>query len=166
EKYIKLAFVCLLTAVGIPMILAGEEFADEHDLSPAEVKDKQVDPVNYERLRESWRQDIFNYVARLVRWRTKAQALAVNDTDFIHVDLNQGKRVIVWKRGYGEQIVVVVANFSDYCSSPTGEYIIPNWPSVGTDKQWWEVTQDRAVVNYQAGKEAIFPWEAKVYALV
>src|SRR5262245_58493796 len=28
EKPIKLAFACLLTAVGIPMILAGEEFAD------------------------------------------------------------------------------------------------------------------------------------------
>lgn len=166
EKYIKLAFVCLLTAVGIPMILAGEEFADQHDLSPEEVKDKQVDPVNYERWREPWRQDIFNYVARLISWRTKAQALAVNDTNFIHVDFNQGKRVIVWKRGYGEQIVVVVANFSDYGSPPTGEYIVPNWPSVATDKQWWEVTQDRAVANHQAGREAIFPWEAKVYALV
>ena len=32
EKRIKLAFACLLTAVGIPMILAGEEFADQHDL--------------------------------------------------------------------------------------------------------------------------------------
>ena len=32
EKRIKLAFVCLLTAVGIPQILAGDEFADEHDL--------------------------------------------------------------------------------------------------------------------------------------
>jgi hypothetical protein len=30
EKRVKLAFVCLLTAVGIPMMLAGEEFADEH----------------------------------------------------------------------------------------------------------------------------------------
>ena len=28
EKRIKLAFACLLTAVGVPMILAGEEFAD------------------------------------------------------------------------------------------------------------------------------------------
>jgi hypothetical protein len=32
EKQIKLAFACLLTAVGIPMILAGDEFADEHDI--------------------------------------------------------------------------------------------------------------------------------------
>ena len=31
-KRVKLAFACLLTAVGIPMILAGDEFADEHDI--------------------------------------------------------------------------------------------------------------------------------------
>jgi pullulanase len=31
ENWIKLAFACLLTAVGVPMILAGEEFADQHD---------------------------------------------------------------------------------------------------------------------------------------
>jgi pullulanase len=36
EKRIKLAFVCLLAAVGIPMILAGEEFADEHDFFNAD----------------------------------------------------------------------------------------------------------------------------------
>ncbi len=32
EERIKLAFACLLTAVGIPMIFAGDEFADQHDL--------------------------------------------------------------------------------------------------------------------------------------
>jgi pullulanase len=31
-RRIKLGFVCQMTAVGIPMILAGEEFGDEHDL--------------------------------------------------------------------------------------------------------------------------------------
>jgi hypothetical protein len=35
EKRMKLAFACLLTAVGLPMILAGDEFADRHDLFDA-----------------------------------------------------------------------------------------------------------------------------------
>jgi 1,4-alpha-glucan branching enzyme len=166
EKYIKLAFVCLLTAVGVPMILAGEEFADEHDLSPDEVKDKQVDPVNYQRLNDGWRKDIFNYVAKLVHWRTTAKALAVNETQFIHVDFNDGKRVLVWQRGSGEDLVVVVANFSDYSSPIFAEYIVPNWPAAVPGKQWREVTQDRVVPNDKAGKEPIFSWEAKVYALV
>ena len=46
EKQIKLAFVCLLTAVGIPMILAGEEFADQHDLPPVHPQK----PVSYTHL--------------------------------------------------------------------------------------------------------------------
>jgi hypothetical protein len=32
-------------------------------------------------------------------FRTHSAALAVNDTDFIHVDFEEGKRVLVWKRG-------------------------------------------------------------------
>ena len=81
EKRIKLAFVCLLTAVGIPMILAGEEFADQHDLfdQPGWVSQsggKQIDPVKFSRLPDRSDPDqpmrcrIFNYVARLVKLRT------------------------------------------------------------------------------------------------
>jgi len=81
EKQIKLAFVCLLTAVGVPMILAGEEFADQHDLALTE-PGKEIDPVNFDRLDEPWRKDIFQYVSRLVRFRTTSHALAVNDTEF------------------------------------------------------------------------------------
>ncbi|NJL21474.1 MAG: hypothetical protein HC895_12625 [Leptolyngbyaceae cyanobacterium SM1_3_5] len=69
EERIKLAFVCLLTAVGIPMILAGDEFADQHDLNIDQEhgNNKQVDPVNYNRMSEDWRRRVFDYVARLVR---------------------------------------------------------------------------------------------------
>lgn len=120
EKRIKLAFVCLLTAVGVPMILAGEEFADQHDLfdSQGHVTQsggKQIDPVNFSRLTDNpqgndedsrkaralaeMRRRVFAYVSRLVKFRTVDPALSVNDTDFIHVDFNNGKRVVVWKRG-------------------------------------------------------------------
>ena len=121
EKRIKLAFVCLLTAVGLPMIFAGDEFADQHDLSTGNPA-KQRDAVNFERVDEPWRQRIFSYVARLVHLRTHSDALAVNDTDFIHVDFNDGKRVLVWRRGQpgaGDD-VVVVANFSDFVSAGLG----------------------------------------------
>jgi len=49
EERIKLAFACLLTAVGIPQILAGDEFADQHDLSVGNPA-KQRDAVNYDRV--------------------------------------------------------------------------------------------------------------------
>ena len=67
EERIKLAFVCLLTAVRIPMILAGDEFADrmDNDLFSVSGDDhsfrKQVDPVNFSRLDDEWRKRVFYY---------------------------------------------------------------------------------------------------------
>lgn len=164
----KLAFVYLLTAVGIPMILAGDEFADQHDLDIVDehAEHKQVDPVNYARADEPERKKVLEYVARLVRFRTNSDALAVNETNFIHIDFNDGKRVVVWQRGnQADNLVVVVANFSDY-GSPGSEYVVPNWPSTPPDKQWREVTQDRSVPVNWIGREGIHPWEAKVYTLI
>jgi 1,4-alpha-glucan branching enzyme len=169
EPRIKLAFVCLLTAVGIPMILAGDEFADQQDLdiSDEHSSNKQIDPVNYSRLQDDWRQRIFQYVARLVRFRKSSPALAINDTRFLHVDFSEGKRVLVWQRGnQPDNLVVVVANFSDYGTPPGSEYRVPNWPATPSGKQWKEITQERIVPSDWVGREGIFPWEAKVYALV
>ena len=170
EKRIKLAFVCLLTAVGIPMIFAGEEFADQHDL-PVVHPQKQIDPVNFDRLQDPWRRRVLAHVARLVRFRTRSDALALNDTEFIHVDFAEGKRVLAWRRGRPgvDDPVVVVANFSDFETArpfdPASEYRVPNWPPTPAGRRWREITQDRDVPPEWAGREPIFPWEAKVYAL-
>jgi len=170
EERIKLAFACLLTAVGVPMIFAGDEFADQHDLSVSHPP-KQRDAVNYERLEEPFRRRVFDYVARLVKFRTSEEALSGNDTDFIHVDFAEGKRVVVWHRGRAGSAsqVVVVANFSDFVTasagSPSAEYRVPNWPATPPGKKWREITQARDVPDDWVGREPIFAWEAKIYAL-
>lgn len=171
EERIKLAFACLLTAVGIPMVFAGDEFADRHDL---EVKHppKQRDPVNFGRLADPFRRRVFDHVARLVRLRTSNDALAVNDTDVIHVDVGGDRRVIAWRRGRpgAADQVVVIANFSDFGTAhagrPDAEYRVHGWPATPPGRRWREVTQERDVPPEWAGREPIFPWEAKVYALV
>lgn len=174
EQRIQLAFVCLLTAVGIPMIYAGEEFADQHDLAIRH-PEKQVDPVNFDRLdgpANEFRRRIFQYVARLVRFRTSSEALSVNETKFIHADWTEGRRVLAWQRGQdgSAKIVVVVANFSDYgtpnASDPQAEYVVPGFPPTPPGRRWREITQDREVPQAWVGREPLFPWEAKVYALV
>jgi 1,4-alpha-glucan branching enzyme len=176
EPRIKLAFVCLVTAVGIPMILAGDEFADQHDLFDGgghvtQQGGKQVDPVNFFRLREEWRRRINAYVARLIHFRTTSEALAVNDTAFIHVDVADGKRVLAWRRGRpgSDRPVVVVANFSDFvtadASSGRAEYRVNNWPETPPGRTWREITQARDVPPEWVGREPIFPWEAKVYTV-
>lgn len=173
-RRVKLGFVCLLTAVGVPMILAGEEFADQHDLFDRQGHvthqgGKQVDPVNYSRFDEPDRRAVFDYVARLVKLRTTHPALAVDDTDFIHVDFNDGKRVIAWRRGPASDPIVVVANFSDYTTpnalAPGAEYVTPNWPATPAGKHWFEVTRGRAVATGRHDREPVFAWEAKVYRL-
>jgi len=191
EKRIKLAFVCLMTAVGIPMLLAGEEFADEHDFFDQnghvnQRAGKQIDPVNFGRLTAGppdphdpdprnnepdsyfgpMRRGIHAYVQTLIKFRTSAPALAVNDTDFIWTDFEGGKRVIVWRRGGAVAAipVIVLANFSDFASAPGADYIIPTWPGPApAGKKWVEVTQRRDVGRGFEGREAIFSWEAKVY---
>lgn len=181
KKRIELAFVCLLTAVGVPMFLAGEEFADQHDLfdqdgNVTQNGGKQVDPVNFSRLVDTsdplqpMRKQIFDYVARLVKFRTRQPALGANDTEFIHLDFDFGKRVLLWKRGgLGQDPVVVVANFSDFVTAgagnPGAEYRVHNWPATPAGRQWREVTQARVVPPEWVGREPIFPWEAKVYTL-
>jgi len=172
EERIKLAFACLLTSVGVPMIFAGDEFADQHDLK-VDDGHKQTDPVNYSRVEEPFRRRVFEYVSRLVNFRITADPLSVNDTDFIHVDFNGGKRVVVWRRGQrdSDQQVVVVANFSDFITANApqdgnAEYFVPNWPATPAGKRWREITQERDVLPEKVAREPIFPWEAKVYTLI
>lgn len=186
EKRVKLAFVCLMTAVGIPMLLAGEEFADQHDFFDADGNvtqggGKQINPVNFGRLTaaasndrsgnpDGWyapmRRRIHAYVQTLIKLRTSAAALAVNDTDFIWSDFADGKRVLAWRRGgtTAPTPIIVLANFSDFASAPGADYVVPSWPGPApAGKKWVEVTQRRDVDPAFVGREAIFSWEAKVY---
>ncbi|MEJ1962424.1 MAG: alpha amylase [Gammaproteobacteria bacterium] len=170
EKRTKLAFACLLTAVGVPMILAGEEFADQHDAFDRHGNVTQSS-VNFARLGHGWRERLKTYVSRLVKLRTSYDALAANEIEVIHTDFADGKRVIVWRRGVAgsESQVIVVANFSDYgtpdVDQPHAEYVVPGWPETPPNRRWREVPQDRWVDEARAGKEPLFSWEAKVYAL-
>ncbi|GFF40563.1 LOW QUALITY PROTEIN: neopullulanase [Aspergillus udagawae] len=155
----KLAFTCLLTAVGIPIIFAGEEFCDQMDHP---VRQKQVDPMNYQQKAQDWRGRVFDYVATLIRLRKESSALGVNDTEFIHVDESRDGKIIAWKRGaQGQAPVVVVANFTDQ-DTPGNEYFVENWPK--REKQGWrEVTLGRDVPRDWVGQEPLLHWEAKVY---
>jgi len=160
KKRARLAFALLLTSVGIPMIFAGEEFCDQMDQS-LDMSKKQTDPVNYSRKNDgSWRQELFGYVANLVKFRTKCPALGEDDTEFIHVDTSRGGKVMAWRRG-NTLPVVVVANFSDE-DTPGSHYVVPNWPDRDA-AGWREVSQGREVPPGWVGHEPLMQWEAKIY---
>lgn len=173
-RRVKLAFACLLTAVGIPMILAGDEFADENDLfnihgAVTNEGGKQIDPVNFGRLEgdeNQWRRDVLAVVKSLIALRKTHPALGVNDVRWLHFDFTPGRRVAVWQRGSDDNPVVVVANFSDWGTddpfNASAEYRVPNWPRPA-NFEWREVTLNRPVEAGRIGREPLFPWEAKVY---
>jgi pullulanase/glycogen debranching enzyme len=172
ERQLKLGFACLLTAVGIPMILAGDEFAQSHQSPQVNDANKEIDPIRFELKSQPWRRDLFQFVSRLVKLRTTADALSVDDTDFLHVDFEEGKRVLVWRRGRPgvDPPVVVVANFSSWGTAdptnPAARYHVPGWPALLPGQRWREVTADRDLPAGWAGEEPLYPWEAKVYAAV
>ena len=111
-----------------------------------------------------------NVSAQLVRLRTSHPALSVNSINFFHVDFEEGKRVVAWRRGSDNDPVIVVANFSDFTTphalEPGAEYFVRNWPPTPVGSHWFEVTQGRHLRTGRHEREAMFAWEAKVYRLV
>jgi 1,4-alpha-glucan branching enzyme len=112
------AFCLLMTAVGIPMLLAGDEFGDVHDLDHTNWRLKMSDPVDWERLDASANnRDLWHKVTELITMRTKHPALTRNETEFLHFhpdfDHNDGAKVFIYCRtggvglGARDQIVVV-----------------------------------------------------------
>lgn len=114
------AFSLLMTSVGIPMILAGDEFGDVHDLDHSNWRLKMSDPVDWERLDASPNnRDLWRKVAELIALRTEHPALTRNETSFFHFhpdfDRNEGASVFAYCRSRGSALgsdgqIVVVGN--------------------------------------------------------
>lgn len=113
------AFAILLTSVGIPMILAGEEFAEIHDLDYENWQRKMEDPVDWSRREYPGHDALHEAVRDLIHLRTSTAALQRNEVEFLHVhpetDDPDGPAVVAYCRSGGEPVgsggqVVVVAN--------------------------------------------------------
>lgn len=74
EKIVS-TFAIMLTSPGIPMFLAGEEFADRHDLDTTDCNQKMSDPINWNRKNDDGRKEVLNRVKSLIKLRTKHSAL-------------------------------------------------------------------------------------------
>ena len=113
------AAVLLLTSAGIPMFLAGEEFADVHDLEHGDDRLKMSDPVDWRRLDQPGHRALWNAVGDLVKLRTSHPALQRDEIEFFYfhpgIDDDDGVRVFAYCRGGGRPLgrdgqVIVVAN--------------------------------------------------------
>jgi len=128
------AFALLLTSVGVPMFLAGEEFADVHDLDSADDNTKQQDPVQWRRSAYPGNAALRQDIAALIVLRTAHPALQRNEVQFFYFhpqfDEGVGGRVFGYCRtdarplgGPGQ--VLVLANMGP---EPFPVYDVPGWP--------------------------------------
>jgi pullulanase/glycogen debranching enzyme len=127
-------FAILMTSVGIPMLLAGEEFADVHDLDFLDINTKQQDPIQWARASYPGQSALRANVAALIKLRTSHPALQRNEIEFFYFhpqfDDNVGPRVFGYARTGGTAIgstgqVIVLANMG---SEKFPIYNLPAWP--------------------------------------
>jgi 1,4-alpha-glucan branching enzyme len=113
------AFALVLTSVGIPMFLAGEEFADVHDLDHGDWRLKMSDPVDWRRRDQPGHRELWGRVGDLVRLRASHEALQRNEVAFFYlhpsIDQGDGVRAFAYCRTAGRPLgsdgqVVVAAN--------------------------------------------------------
>jgi pullulanase len=185
ETRLKLAFTVLMTAVGVPMILAGDEFGAHRDPLDEQLKAvindfKQYDGVNYElldrarrqeasgvpdrELDDRWRHRLFLHVKRLIALRKQNEAFREADVTFPYDNYDDGRRVVAWiRKGQNTQKqALVVANFSG-CGDAQGQaWTIPYIPPTPTGMTWRDVFTGAAM---NEGKEQLAPWFVRMFEL-
>ena len=118
-------FALMLTTVGIPMFLAGEEFGDLHDLPHEDWRQKMSDPVDWQRASLPGHRELYQRVQQLVQLRRNHPALQRNEVGFFgfgpfggfhpQFNDNDGPRVFAYCRTANQRLgsngqVIVVAN--------------------------------------------------------
>ena len=132
------AFAILMTSVGMPMFLAGEEFGDVHDTDYVGVDSKQQDPVQWKRAQFQGNTALKAGVTKLIQLRTSHPALQRNEVEFFYFhpqfDDNNAPRVFAYCRTGGRTPgtpgqLAVVANMGPDLFPV---YNIPGWPWKGS----------------------------------
>lgn len=134
------AFAIMLTTPGIPMFLAGEEFADLHDIPHSDWRQKMSDPINWGRVKVPTHKELLDRIRPLIKLRLSEPCLQRNEVWFFGFGLrdgfhptfdeNDGERVFAYCRTSGNSVgvagqVAVVSNVGP--KSYPNEFLI-DWP--------------------------------------
>ncbi len=122
----KLGAVLLMTAIGVPLIWMGEEFAEYKNLTPDENK------IEWPLLENELNRGLFEYYKGLIALRKNNHALYTENINFFHEDPDSRVLAYVRWNDQGAQ-VVVIANFSD---QDRAGYQVPDFPQQGTWHEW------------------------------
>lgn len=149
----RLGAVVLMTAAGVPLIWAGQEFGDYGE------KSSEPRPISWGLLEGDRNKGLFQLYKGLIHLRKTNSALHGKELEFIHVD--HGLPLIAWLRWNDEgSRVVTVANFS---GQHLGLYTVSEMPVDGRWRDWIH-QQDVEVTDGKLVTE-IGEWEAKVFVV-
>ncbi|WP_254514044.1 alpha-amylase family glycosyl hydrolase [Anatilimnocola floriformis] len=172
-------FALTLTAAGIPMFLAGEEFADLHDIDNRNWRLKMSDPVDWYRRAEPGHAEVLSRVTNLIQLRKWHGALQRNEVEFFgfssgnpgfhpEFDGNDGERLLAYCRTGGRGLgsndqVIVVANLSgrDY---PHIDVAWP-WGYRPSLREHGGVGQDLPYITGGTAGFGLKPFQARVFAV-
>ncbi len=168
-------FALTLTAPGIPMFLAGEEFGDLHDLDHSNWKKKMSDPIDWRRAEYIGHKELLWRTRQLVMLRASHRALHRNEVEFFGLDRgfhptfddNGGIRVFAYCRTGGKPIgspgqVVVIAN----CGGHDFPEFRIEWPWGGmilTEKGG--INQPPPTIFEHHARLALRPYQVRVFAM-
>ena len=155
----KLAAVLLMTAMGVPMLWMGEEFAEPKRKSETVTQPKKI---AWLLLEKPLNRDLFDHYKKLIALRKQNSALSSGNIDFFHED-PEAKVLVYTRWNDKKERVIVVANFSDQALP---QYHIPNFPLSGW-REWISATQVEAtnqemVINLPEYEAKIFVETKKV----
>jgi 1,4-alpha-glucan branching enzyme len=169
---VRSGYALLMTTAAIPMLLAGEEFADIHDTNHYDWQLKMSDPVDWSRRNQDGHRETAAAVTDLIWMRHGHPALHRNDVAFFHfhptIDETDGRRVFAYCRTAGRPLgaggqIVVVANLGadDYPS-----YILP-WPWRGASTERGSRPGTTPLQTRGDGSAALSlgPFEVRVFEL-
>lgn len=101
----KLGATLLFTAVGNPMLYQGQEFGGHRP------RDLEIRPLQWELLEADYGLHLKEHHAFLAKLRQSSSALKGEEFEEVHLD--EERKIIAYRRGYGEAEVLVVANLKD-----------------------------------------------------
>ena len=176
------AFAIMLTTPGIPMFLAGEEFADLHDIPNSDWRQKMSDPINWGRMNIRAHQELLERVRQLITLRISMSCLQRNEVSFFGFkgrprgsegfhpafDDNDGERLFAYSRtggnppGVAGQVAVVCnAGPNNYAGNvnidwPWGRHVVVK--EVGYSGQPLSLTDHAASL-------ALKPFQTRVFVI-
>lgn len=172
------AFALMLTAAGIPMFLAGEEFAELHDTPHHDWRLKMSDPVDWRRASLPGHRELLARVRELILLRRHHPALQRNELEFFgmqgasgagfHPQFNQssGARVFACARTGGQPPgspgqVLVIAN----CGGEGYERYALDWPWAGMAlSEHGGLGQPPPAIAGQRAELALLPFQVRVFS--